>query len=164
MGWQGYAVCSALFAAMVALLSKAGLKGVDSDWAVAVRTTVVLVMAWGLVVFKGGGEGIRGAWASMPGRSLAFLLLSGVATGLSWLCYFRALDMGEALRVAPIDKLSVVFTTVLAAVFLGETLTWAKAAGVGLIAAGALVLLKSDPPHKPEPAVRQEVDASEPSS
>lgn len=144
MGWQGYAVCSALFAALVAILAKAGMKDVDSNTAVALRTTVVLVMAWGIVAFKGTG----GPLSAISGRSLVFLLLSGVATGLSWLFYFRALDLGEASRVAPIDKLSVVLTTLFAAIFLGEALTAGKVAGVALIAAGVLVLLKSEPPKK----------------
>ncbi len=145
MGWQGYAACSALFAALVAVLAKAGMKDVDSNTAVALRTTVVLAMAWGIVAFRGtGGTPL----SAISGRSIVFLALSGAATGLSWLFYFRALDLGEASRVAPVDKLSVVLTTLFAAAFLGETLTAGKVAGVALIAAGALVLLKADPPEK----------------
>lgn len=160
MGWQGYAACSALFAALVAILAKAGMKDVDSNTAVALRTTVVLVMAWGIVAFRGTG----GSWSAISGRSLVFLFLSGVATGLSWLFYFRALDLGEASRVAPVDKLSVVLTTVFAAIFLGEALTAWKVVGVSLIAAGGLLLLRAEPPKNPQEDAPASIEAQAPTN
>lgn len=136
MTWVWWAVLSAVFAAATALLAKVGVTGVDPNLATAVRTTVVVVFAWGIAVAFGAHGGLR----HIGGRSWVFLVLSGLGTGLSWICYFRALSMGEASRVAPIDKLSVVFVILLAWPLLGERMTVGKAVGGGLIAAGAVVL------------------------
>ncbi len=136
MSWIAWSILSALFAAATALLAKIGVAGVDSNLATAVRTTVVVVFAWVIAL----GFGAHGGLAHIDRRSWMFLSLSGLATGLSWLCYFRALSMGEASRVAPIDKLSVVFVLMLAWPVLGEALTPWKVFGGALIAAGAVVL------------------------
>jgi bacterial/archaeal transporter family protein len=136
MNWLVWAVLSALFAAATALLAKVGVANVDPNLATAIRTTVILLFAWAIAISFGAHDGL----AHVGRRSWLFLILSGLATGLSWICYFRALSLGEASKVAPIDKLSVVFVVLLAWPLLGETITWAKAAGVGLIAAGAIVL------------------------
>jgi transporter family protein len=137
MTWLGYAFASALAAAATAILAKVGVEGVPSTLATAFRTTVVLVIAWAMVL----ALGERQALASMPRRAWIFLSLSGVATGLSWLAYFRALQLGPASRVAPIDKLSLPLTIVLAAVVLGESISWKVAAGVALMTLGALLTL-----------------------
>lgn len=134
--WLFWSLLSAVFAAATAVLAKIGVTGVDSNLATAVRTTVVLIFAWGVALATHQGL----ALATFSSRTWIFLTLSGIATGLSWLCYFRALQLGAASRVAPIDKLSVVFVLILAALFLGEPLTWKTALGGGLIAAGAVVL------------------------
>jgi transporter family protein len=136
MNWLGWAILSALFAAATALLAKVGVAHVDPNLATAIRTSVVLVFAWTIAISLGSHSGV----AHVGRRSWLFLIASGLATGLSWICYFRALSMGEASKVAPIDKLSVVFVVLLAWPFLGETITVAKAAGALLIAAGAIVL------------------------
>jgi bacterial/archaeal transporter family protein len=136
MSWLGWAVLSALFAAATALLAKVGVAGVDPNLATAIRTSVVVAFAWIIAV----GLGTHAGLMHVGRRSWLFLVLSGFATGLSWICYFRALSLGEASKVAPIDKLSVVFVVLLAWPLLGETLTLAKAAGALLIAAGAIVL------------------------
>ena len=136
MGWFTWALLSAVFAAATALLAKMGVAHVDSNLATALRTTVVLVMAWAIALALGSHRSL----AALDRRSLAFLVASGVATGLSWLCYFRALALGQASKVAPIDKLSVVFVILLAWPVLGERLTPGKLVGGGLIAAGAIVL------------------------
>lgn len=136
MNWIPWALLSALFAGATAVLAKVGVAGVDSNLATAVRTSVVLVFAWGLVLASGAGSGLGG----LTRRTWIALGLSGLATGLSWLCYFRALQLGDASRVAPVDKLSVVFVLVFAAAFLGEPLTPRTMLGAGLITAGALVL------------------------
>jgi bacterial/archaeal transporter family protein len=136
MTWLMWAVLSALFAAATALLAKAGVAHVDPNLATAIRTSVVVVFAWIIAVSFGSHAGL----IHVERRSWFFLIASGLATGLSWICYFRALSMGEASKVAPIDKLSVVFVVLLAWPLLGETITWAKGAGVLLIAAGAIVL------------------------
>jgi bacterial/archaeal transporter family protein len=136
MNWVAWAVLSAVFAGATAVLAKVGVENVDSSLATAIRTTVVLVLAWAvaLAAMPAGAQ-------AMPGRrTLLFLALSGLATGLSWLCYFRALQLGEVSRVAPIDKLSVVFAIILAGVFLRERLTWQQALGGALIVAGSLVI------------------------
>ncbi len=135
-GWVFWALLSAGFAAATALLAKVGIAGVDSNLATAIRTTVILVFTWAIAI----GLGKHGELGLIGRRSWLFLVLSGVATGLSWLCYFRALQLGSASSVAPVDKLSVVLVIVFAALFLGERLTPAKAAGGGLIALGALIL------------------------
>ena len=135
--WVVYAALSALFAALTSILAKLGINNVDSNLGTAIRTAVVLVMAWGIVFFTGKHHGI----ANIAGRSWLFLILSGVATGLSWLCYFKALQMGDVSKVVPIDKLSVVITMALAFVFLGEAVTAKSIVGGALIAAGTLVLV-----------------------
>jgi bacterial/archaeal transporter family protein len=136
MSWLVWALLSALFAAATALLAKIGVAHVDSNLATAIRTTVVLLFAWGIALSLGSHAGL----SQVGRRSWLFLILSGLATGLSWICYFRALSLGEASKVAPIDKLSVVFVVLLAWPMLGESITLAKAAGALLIAAGAVVL------------------------
>lgn len=137
--WQLWALLSAFFAALTAILAKIGVGPVSSDLATLIRTGVILVLAVVLVAATGQWQPLR----SIPPRTLVFLGLSGLATGASWLCYFRALKLGDASRVAPIDKLSVVMVAVLAALFLGERLSSTNWVGVFLIAAGAvLVALK----------------------
>ena len=136
MTWLVWAVLSALFAAATALLAKLGVANVDPNLATAIRTSVVVVFAWTIALSLGTHAGL----VHVGRRSWVFLIASGLATGLSWICYFRALSMGEASKVAPIDKLSVVFVVLLAWPLLGETITLAKGAGVLLIAAGAIVL------------------------
>lgn len=136
MSWLFWAVLSAVFAAATALLAKAGVSHVDPNLATAIRTTVVVVFAWVIAIALGGHRGI----AMVDKRSWMLLCLSGLATGLSWICYFRALSLGEASKVAPIDKLSVVLVILLAWPLLGERLTPAKAAGGLMITAGAVVL------------------------
>lgn len=137
MSWVVYALASAVAAAATAILAKVGVEGVPSTLATAFRTTIVLVIAWTLVLIFGE----RQALMSMPRRSWIFLSLSGVATGLSWLAYFRALQLGPASRVAPIDKLSLPLTIVLAAIVLGETISWKVGLGVALMTAGALLTI-----------------------
>ena len=136
MSWLFWAILSAVFAAATALLAKAGVAHVDPNLATAIRTTVVVVFAWAIAVALGGHRGI----ALVDKRSWMLLTLSGLATGLSWICYFRALSLGQASKVAPIDKLSVVLVILLAWPLLGEKLTPAKAAGGLMITAGAIVL------------------------
>jgi transporter family protein len=136
MTWIVWALLSALFAAATAVFAKLGVTGVDSNFATAVRTTVVVTLAWGIAL----ATRSEGSFHVPSNRTWLFLTLSGLATGLSWLCYFRALQLGPASRVAPIDKLSVVLVIAFAALFLGETLTWGKALGGLLIVAGAIVV------------------------
>jgi transporter family protein len=136
MNWIAWALLSAVFAGITAILAKVGVSNVNSHLATAVRTTVVLVITWAIAF-----AAVPAAQLAVPGRrTLLFLGLSGCATGLSWLCYFRALQLGEASRVAPIDKLSVVFAIILAGIFLRERLTWHQALGGALIVAGSLVI------------------------
>ena len=135
--WAVFALLSAVFAALTGILAKLGMEGINSNLATAIRTVVVLVMAWGLVFLPGKQAGI----ADITTRGWVFLTLSGVATGLSWLFYFYALQMGEASKVVPIDKFSVVISMVLAFLILGEKLTILKVVGGLLITAGTLVLL-----------------------
>lgn len=134
--WQGWALLSALFAAGTALFAKIGVDELDPNFATLVRTGVILLVVAGIWV----ASGAPAANPFQSGRVIGALVLSGAATGLSWLCYFQALKIGEASRVAPLDKLSVVFVAVLAAIFLGERLDVRGWAGVGLIAAGAVLL------------------------
>ena len=134
--WRPWALGSAVFAALTAILAKVGVTGINPNLATAVRTVVVLVFAWALVAAT---DGVRGV-AQLAPRTWVFLALSGLATGLSWLCYFRALQLGEASRVAPVDKLSVVFAIALAALCLGEKLSWHQWVGGGLILVGAIVI------------------------
>jgi transporter family protein len=141
MSWIGWALLSAVFAAATALLAKVGVAHVDSNLAMALRTSVVLVFAWGIAfALARPSAGLLGEIRSLDRRTVLFLTLSGLATGLSWLCYFRALQVGEASRVAPVDKLSVVFVIVFAGLFLHETLTWQQWAGGALIVTGAIIL------------------------
>ena len=135
--WVVYALLSALFAALTSILAKIGINGVDSNLATAIRTVVVLVMAWGLVFMTG----VQKQISNIGARSWLFLVLSGIATGLSWLFYYRALQMGDASRVVPIDKSSVVISMVLAFVVLKEQLTWQSIVGGLLITAGTFVLI-----------------------
>lgn len=135
--WFVFALASAVFAALTSILAKIGIAGVNSNLATAIRTLVVLVMAWGMVFLTGAQGGI----SSIDKKSWLFLILSGLATGASWLFYYRALQIGEASRVAPVDKLSVVITLVLAALLLHEKLTLKSAGGAILITAGTLLML-----------------------
>ncbi len=136
MNWLTWSLLSAFFAGLTAVLAKVGVTGVDSNLATAVRTTVVLGFAWLVVLLTGVGGEVTG----FSRRTWVYLLASGIATGLSWLCYFRALQLGEASRVAPVDKLSVVFVLVLAALFLREPLTLKTGLGAALITAGSVVM------------------------
>lgn len=136
MNWIHWSLLSALFAGITAVLAKAGVSGVNPDLATAIRTTVVLVFTWGIALATTKPSAID----DFSRKTWVFLILSGIATGLSWLCYFRALQLGEASRVAPIDKLSVIFAIVFAAMFLREKLTPQHLAGGLLIAVGAVML------------------------
>lgn len=135
--WAVYALLSAVFAALTSILAKIGITGVNSTLATAIRTAVVLVMAWGMVFITGTQNGIK----DIGQKSWLFLVLSGLATGASWLCYYKALEMGEVSKVAPIDKLSIVFTLILAFVFLHETVSVKSIIGGILIAAGTLFMV-----------------------
>ena len=128
---------SALFAGVTAILAKIGVAGVDSNLATAVRTTVVLVFTWAIALATNPAVSLH----QLSRRTMLFLTLSGIATGLSWLCYFRALQLGQASRVAPVDKLSVVFAILLAAAVLGEKLNWHHYVGGTLIVSGAIILV-----------------------
>lgn len=134
--WFVFALLSAVFAALTSILAKLGIDGVNSNLATALRTVVVLAMAWGMVFLTGAQNGI----GQISSRSWTFLILSGLATGASWLCYYRALQIGEASKVVPVDKLSVVITLVLAFLFLKEQFTLKSLAGCVLIGAGTLLL------------------------
>lgn len=136
--WVVYALLSALFASATSILAKVGIRDIGSNLATAVRTIVVLLLAWGMVFVSGQQSDIH---KLTQGNTLLFLILSGLATGLSWLCYYRALQMAPASQVAPLDKLSVVFTVLLAALFLHESISWKTLLGVLLIAGGTLVMV-----------------------
>ena len=135
--WFIFALVSAVFAALTSILAKVGIEGVNSNLATAIRTVVVVVMAWGMVFLTNTQGGI----ADISKRSWLFLILSGLATGASWLCYYKALQIGEASKVVPIDKLSVVITLILAFVFLHEQFTARSLIGCILIGAGTLVMV-----------------------
>lgn len=135
--WFVFALLSAVFAALTSILAKVGIEGVNSNLATAIRTVVVLVMAWGMVFVTNTQSGI----ADISKKSWLFLILSGLATGASWLCYYRALQIGEASKVVPIDKLSVVITLVLAFVFLHERFTPKSLIGCVFIGAGTLLMV-----------------------
>ena len=135
--WFVFALGSAVFAALTSILAKIGSEGVNSNLATALRTLVVLAMAWGMVFLTGSQSGI----GSISRKSWLFLILSGLATGASWLCYYRALQIGQASKVVPVDKLSVVITLVLAFVFLHEKFTWKSGLGAALITAGTLIMV-----------------------
>ena len=136
MNWFQWALLSAFFAGITAVLAKIGVTAVNSHLATAIRTSVILVFTWGIALAVVPRHSISG----VSKRAWLFLILSGLATGLSWLCYFRALQLGEASRVAPVDKLSVVFAIVLAGWFLKEKIGWQQGIGGGLIVAGAIIL------------------------
>ena len=135
--WFVFALLSAIFAALTSILAKVGIEGVNSTLATAIRTAVVLLMAWGMVFLTNTQGGI----AQIGRKSWIFLILSGLATGASWLFYYRALQIGEASKVVPVDKLSVVITLVLAVVFLHEKMTAKSLIGAALITAGTLVMV-----------------------
>jgi bacterial/archaeal transporter family protein len=137
MNWIGWAILSAVFAAATALLAKVGVAHVDSNLAMALRTSVVVIFAWGIALALGKHGEIR----TLDGRTCLFLALSGLATGLSWICYFRALQLGPASRVAPLDKLSVPLVMIFAWLLLGEKLTLTALLGGLLITAGAVVMV-----------------------
>ncbi len=135
--WIVFAILSAVFAALTSILAKLGIDGVNSNLATAIRTVVVVIMAWGMVLLTHAQSGL----SEISKKSWLFLILSGLATGASWLCYYRALQMGEASKVVPIDKLSVVITLVLAFVFLHEEFTTKSLIGCVLIGAGTLIMV-----------------------
>ena len=135
--WMVYALLSAIFAAVTSILAKVGIEGVNSNLATAVRTVVVVAMAWVMVFLTNAQSGL----SAISRKSWVFLILSGLATGASWLCYYRALQIGEASKVVPIDKLSVVITLVLAFVFLHEQFTAKSLIGCLLIGAGTLLMV-----------------------
>ena len=135
--WFVLALLSAVFAALTSILAKVGVEGVNSNLATAIRTVVVVVMAWGMVFLTQAQSGL----GEISRRSCLFLILSGLATGASWLCYYRALQVGEASKVVPVDKLSVVITLVLAWVFLKEEFSARSLLGAVLITAGTLVMV-----------------------
>ncbi len=139
MNWFTWACLSALFAGITAVLAKVGIKDVNSDLATAIRTVVVLVFAWAIALGRA-TQPLATMFAAIPSKAWLFLGLSGLATGASWLCYFRALQLGEASRVAPVDKLSVVVAMAFAVLFLHEAMTWRHWVGGALIVGGALVL------------------------
>lgn len=135
--WLLFALLSAVFAALTSILAKVGIEGVNSHLATAIRTVVVLLLSWGMVFLTNAQGGI----GAISGRSWLFLILSGLATGASWLCYYRALQLGEASKVVPVDKLSVVITLVLAFVFLHEQFTVKSFFGCVLIGAGTMLMV-----------------------
>jgi len=135
--WAVYAIGSAVFAALTSILAKIGIEGVNSNLATAIRTIVVLALAWGMVFITGAQSGI----AVISKRSMLFLVLSGIATGLSWLCYFKAIQIGEVAKVVPIDKFSIVLTIILAFAVLGEPITSKAIIGGILITIGTFVMI-----------------------
>ena len=134
--WQGWALLAAVFAALTAIFGKVGVEGINSDYATLIRTAVILAVTAGIVAATGAWQPL----ASVASKSWIFLTLSGLATGASWLCYYRALKLGPAAQVAPIDKLSIVLVAIFATLFLGEKLTGKNWLGVVLIAVGALLV------------------------
>lgn len=135
--WFVFAILSAVFASLTSILAKVGIEGVNSNLATAIRTVVVVIMAWGMVFLTNTQSGL----SEIGKKSWLFLILSGLATGASWLCYYRALQMGDASKVVPIDKLSVVITLVLAFIFLHEQFTMKSLIGCILIGAGTLIMV-----------------------
>ena len=135
--WFIFALLSAVFAALTSILAKVGINGVNSNLATAIRTVVVVIMAWGMVFMTNAQNGLFG----ISRKSWLFLILSGLATGASWLCYYKALQIGEASKVVPIDKLSVVITLILAFIFLHETFTTKSLIGCILIGVGTLIMV-----------------------
>lgn len=136
--WAVFAIVSSVFAAMTSVLAKVGIEGVNSNLATAIRTFVVLLMSWGMVFLTGTQKGL----GQISQKSWLFLILSGLATGASWLCYYKALQMGEVSKVVPVDKLSVVLTLVMAFIFLHEQITLKSIAGCILIGAGTLLMVR----------------------
>lgn len=135
--WKLYALLSALFAALTAIFAKLGVRNIDSDLATAIRTTIVLVLTWGIVLVSDKMQSVKTIGTS----TWVFLILSGIATGLSWLFYFKALQLGDASKVVPLDKLSIVFTIILAVIILKEPLTMKVVVGASLITAGAIIMV-----------------------
>ena len=135
--WFVWALLSAVFAALTAILAKLGVADINPNLATAIRTTVILVITWSLALTTGN----RADWTALTGRAWIFLVASGVMTGLSWLCYFRALKLGEVAKVAPVDKLSVAMAIILAMIFLGERLKVQEAVGATLIVLGVVVMV-----------------------
>ncbi len=135
--WKYYALLSAFFAALTAIFAKVGVKDINSDLATAIRTSIILLITWGIVFVGSHQTGFK----NIPGHTWMFLVLSGAATGLSWLFYFKALQLGDVSRVAPVDKLSVVITIMLSCILLKEQLTLRVALGAALITAGSIVML-----------------------
>ena len=135
--WVIFAILSAIFAALTSILAKIGIEGVNSNLATAVRTIVVVLMAWFMVFITGNQNGI----VDINKKSWIFLILSGLATGASWLCYYKALQLGEASKVVPIDKLSIVITIILAFIFLGEQITLKTLIGCCLIVTGTFIMI-----------------------
>lgn len=135
--WMVYAFGSALFAGLTSILAKSGIRRTDSHVATAIRTGIVLVFAWGMVFLTGAESGLR----SVGARTWIFLVLSGLATGASWLCYFRALQLGDVNKVVPVDKSSTILTILLAAALLGEGISWVKALAVAVLAAGTALMI-----------------------
>jgi len=135
--WWIYALLSALFASLTAIFAKIGVTNVNANLATAIRTIVILLVAWGIVLFRGEYKSL----ATLSRHNLFFLAISGLATGLSWIFYFKALQVGKVSQVAPVDKLSVALTIALSVIFLGEALSWKTALGASLIICGTLVLI-----------------------
>lgn len=135
--WWIYAILSAIFASLTAIFAKLGVANVNSNLATGIRTIVVLIMIWAIILSKNEAKGI----SSLSKQNIFFLVISGIATGLSWLFYFKALQLGDVSQVAPVDKLSVALTIILAAIFLGETLTLKTTIGALLIIGGTIVLI-----------------------
>lgn len=137
MIWLLFAIGSSVFAALTSILAKVGIEGINSNLATAIRTCVVLIMAWGMVFLTHAQSGI----SAIGTKSWVFLILSGLATGASWLCYYRALQLGEASKVVPVDKMSTVITLILAFIFLHESFTFKSVIGMILLTAGTLVMV-----------------------
>ena len=135
--WLILALCSSVFAALCSILAKIGIEGINANLATAIRTAVVLIMSWGMVFLTNAQSGIH----DISRKSWLFLILSGLATGASWLCYYHALQFGDVSKVVPIDKLSIVITILLAALLLGEALTVKSVIGILLLTAGTLVMV-----------------------
>jgi transporter family protein len=135
--WWVYAILSAIFASLTAIFAKLGVTNVNSNLATAIRTIIILLVVWGIVLFRNEYRQL----ATISRQSLFFLIISGIATGLSWLFYFKALQLGKVSQVAPVDKLSVALTILLSVLFLGEALSWKTAIGALLIISGTLVLV-----------------------
>ena len=137
--WWIFALLSAFFAALTAIFAKVGIKGVDTDLATAIRTVIILILAWGIAFFRGGTSTLN----TLTKQNLVFLCLSGIATGLSWIFYFKALQMGKVSQVAPVDKLSVAIAIILSVIFLNEKISTLGIIGVVLIISGTIILIYS---------------------